>query len=304
MPALGGLPIDMGQTAFLVVMLVAIFSLLAPGLQRRLQELLHRRPGTLWAAPILLTAVFAGASWMVGAVSVTLTLLVLAYSVAPVLVAYLQGPAIAPRPTVLDFLGIVILWLPIEFAAGARLVPHPVQGFLHSVAYGIAILLGLVLWTSFRSFAGMKYNPPRQSRDFWLPLAGFAMVAPVLAVVGISIGFIPPPHLPVQSAGRMAAAIGIIFAGTALPEEILFRALIQNLLMQRFGSGTRTLLVASFIFGCAHLDNGPQPVPNWRYMILATIAGFAYGKVFQKASSVLSSAGLHMLVDWTKHFFF
>jgi len=150
----------------------------------------------------------------------------------------------------------------------------------------------------------MKYNPPRDRRDLWLPLAGFALAAPVLAVVGIAIGFIPMPHLPASAGGRMASAAGIIFAGTALPEEILFRALIQNLLMQRFGASARTLIVASLIFGAAHLDNGPQALPNWRYMILATIAGYAYGKVFQKASTVLSSALLHMLVDWTKHFFF
>jgi len=294
----------MRQTGFLVVLLAAILSLFAPGLQHRLQNLFRRRPATLWTLPILLTAVFAAASWIAGALSLPLLLLVLAYTLAPVLIAFVQGPAEAPRPTALDFLGILVLWLPIEFAAGAQLVPRPSQGFLHSVAYGIAILLGLVLWTAFRSFGGMKYNPPRAARDFWLPLAGFAIVAPVLAVAGIALGFLPPPHLPVQTAGRMAAAVGIIFVGTALPEEILFRALIQNLLMQRFGSGTRTLLLASFIFGCAHLDNGPQPLPNWRYMILASIAGFAYGKVFQKASTVLSSAGLHMLVDWTKHFFF
>jgi membrane protease YdiL (CAAX protease family) len=294
----------MGQTAFLVALVAAIFALLAPTLQKRLQNLLHTRPIAIWTVPVLLSCVFTCASLMAGAFSATLTLLVLAYTLAPVLVAFVQGTAIAPRPTALDFLGILILWLPIEFAAGAQLVPRPAQGFLHSVAYGIAILLGLILWTGFRSFAGMKYNLPRQGRDFWLPLVGFAMVAPILAVVGIAVGFIPPPHLPVQSAGRMAAAVGIIFAGTALPEEILFRALIQNLLMQRFGCSTRTLVLASFIFGCAHLDNGPQPLPNWRYMILATIAGFAYGKVFQKSSTVLSSAGLHMLVDWTKHFFF
>jgi len=293
----------MGQSAFLVVLLAAILCLLAPGLQHRLQNLFRRRPATLWTVPILLTVVFAAASRIAGAFSLTLTLLVLAYTLAPVLIAFVQGPAASPRPTALDFLAILVLWLPIEFAAGAQLVPRPAQGFLHSVAYGIAILLGLVLWTGFRSFSGMKYNPPRAARDFWLPLAGFAMVAPVLAAVGVALGFIPPPHLPAQSAGRMAAALGIIFVGTALPEEILFRALIQNLLMQRLGSGTRTLLLASFIFGCAHLDNGPQPLPNWRYMILATIAGIAYGKVFHK-SSTLSSTGLHMLVDWVKHFFF
>jgi uncharacterized protein len=73
----------------------------------------------------------------------------------------------------------------------------------------------------------------------------------------------------------------------ALPEEILFRSLIQDLL---------TLLAASFIFGCAHRDNGPQALPNWRYMILAILAGAAYGKVFEKASTALSSAGLHMCV--------
>ena len=102
----------------------------------------------------------------------------------------------------------------------------------------------------------------------------------------------------------MAAAVAVIFLGTALPEEILFRSLVQNLLMRRFGAGWRTLLAASFIFGCAHLNNGPQPLPNWRYLILATLAGIAYGAVFQKASTVLSSATLHMLVDWTKHVFF
>jgi uncharacterized protein len=133
---------------------------------------------------------------------------------------------------------------------------------------------------------------------------GFAMVAPILIVVGVAIGFIPPPHWSTTPGGKMAAAVGIIFAGTALPEEILFRALIQNLLMRRFGEGWKTLLLASVIFGAAHLDNGPQPLPNWRYAIEATIAGVAYGKVFQKAGSITSSAILHTMVDWTKHFFF
>jgi membrane protease YdiL (CAAX protease family) len=266
--------------------------------------LLHRRPAWIFAAPPLLTAVFTIAAALSGVSSLPLALLVLAFTAAPVLCAYAQGAGPVARPSALDFLTVLLLWLPLEFSAGASLIPRPAQGFLHGVAYGIAILLGLVLFVGFRSVTGLKYNLPHHARDYWLPLAGFAVAAPVLAVVGIALGFIPPPHAPTQSAGRMISAVGLIFAGTVLPEEILFRSLIQNLFMLRFGARARTLLAAAFIFGCAHLDNGPQPLPNWRYMILATIAGVAYGWIFEKASTVLSSAALHMLVDWTKHFFF
>jgi membrane protease YdiL (CAAX protease family) len=292
------------RTPILALLLAAIFGFFVPAAQNRLRELLHGKPRLIWAVPFLLAAIFAAASVAAGAFSFGLTAVVLAYTAAPVLCLAVQKPGFPQRPTALDFLAILLLWLPIEFAAGAELVPRPAQGFLHSVAYGIAILLGLTLFLGYRAFPGLKYNVPRCGRDLWLPLAGFAILAPVLVLIGIPIGFIPPPHLPTRSAGAMAGALGIIFAGTALPEEILFRALIQNLLMLRFGSTTRTLLIASFIFGCAHLDNGPQPLPNWRYMILATVAGVGYGRVFQGASTVISSAILHTLVDWTKHFFF
>ena len=294
----------MEQTAVLALLLAAVLAFLAPAQRRFLEIILHRRPAWILAAPPLFTAVFTIAAALAGASSLPLAVLILAYTSAPVLCAYAQGAGDVARPSALDFLTILLLWLPLEFSAGAALIPRPAQGFLHAVAYGIAILLGLVLFVGFRSMPGLKYNLPRHARDYWLPLAGFAMAAPVLAVLGIALGFIPLPHAPTQSAGRMISAVGLIFAGTALPEEILFRSLIQNLLMLRFGAGTRTLLAAAFIFGCAHLDNGPQPLPNWRYMILATIAGVAYGWVFRKASTVLSSAALHMLVDWTKHFFF
>jgi membrane protease YdiL (CAAX protease family) len=292
------------QTLILGLLLAAVFGFFVPSVQARLQGLLHRRPRAVWALPLFLTAVFSGAAALAGVLSLGLALMVLVYAAAPTLCAYVQGAGFIERPRGLDFLTLALLWLPLEFGAGAGLVPRAAQGFLHSVGYGIAILLGLVLFLGFRSFPGMKYNLPRRASDFWLPLAGFAAVAPVLAATGIAIGFIPWPHLPVKTAGQMAAAVGIIFVGTALPEEILFRSLIQNLIMLRFGESGRTLLLASFIFGCAHLDNGPQPLPNWRYMIVAAIAGWAYGRVFQRAGSVMSSAGRHMAVNWSKHFFF
>ena len=294
------------QTLVLALLLAAVVAFFLPGVQNRVRGALHARPAAIWTVPFLLVAIFSGAAALAGAFSFRLALLVLGYTAAPAACEWIGGAGFIERPAALDFGAILLLWLPLEFAAGASLVPRPAQGFLHSVAYAIAILLGLVLFTGFRSFSGMKYSLPRRGSDFGLPVAAFAITAPVLMVVGVALGFIPMPHWPGAAAtgGRMAGVFALIFAGTALPEEILFRSLIQNFIQLRFGASWRTLLAASLIFGCAHLDNGPQPLPNWRYMILATIAGVAYGKVFERASTVLSSAALHAMVDWTKHFFF
>jgi hypothetical protein len=294
------------QTLVLALLLAAALAFFAPTVQNRVRGALQAHPAAIWTVPFVLTAAFSGAAALAGAFSFSLAALALGYTAAPVVCVWTEGAGFIERPAALDFVATLLLWLPLEFAAGASLVPRPAQGFLHSVAYGIGILLGLVLFTGFRSFAGMKYSLPRQWSDFGLPGAAFAITAPVLMVVGIAIGFIPMPHWPGAAAtsGRMAGAFALILAGTALPEEILFRSLIQNLIMLRFGASWRTLLAAALIFGCAHLDNGPQPLPNWRYMILATIAGVAYGRVFQRSSTVLSSAALHAMVDWTKHFYF
>jgi len=281
----------------LLILLLAVLSFLNPYIRRWMS-----RPAVLFILPGLLTLGFGVLAVAVDAFSITLILLVLAYSYAPAMAALYEG-AQAP-PGWLDFLIILMLWLPLEFSAGGALVPRPAQGFLHSVAYGVAIILALTIFAGFRGLRGMKFKLP-SARDILYGCVAFLVVAPVLMVGGRLLGFIPPWHLPAHAgAGAMARTFGAIFVGTALPEEILFRSLIQNWLMQRFGSTNRMLLAAAFIFGCAHLDNGPQALPNWRYMILATVAGAAYGKAFQKSESVFSSVTCHALVDATKHLFF
>src|ERR1044071_9217368 len=194
------------QIAFLGVLLACIFALFCDGVRQNLRKELHRSPSRVWLVPPALTAYFLAASFAAGEGSWPLILIVLAYTAAPVACAYWRGP---------DFLTIALLWLPLELPAGAgRLIAKHAQGFLHSVAYGIAILLGVIVFACFRSISGMKINWPRDRRDLTRAVAGFALTAPVLALVGIPLGFIPMPHLPAAGAGRMAAAAGIIFAGT------------------------------------------------------------------------------------------
>jgi len=285
------------HTLVLVVLLLAILSFLLPSVRKRASH-----PALLFAAPAALTLLFCWLASTADAFSLPLALLILVYTFAPVVTAFVQGPG--GKPTWLDFVVILMLWLPLEFSAGQHLIPKPAQGFLHSVAYGIAILLGLIIFLGFRALPGMKFSLP-SARDLAYGAAAFLACAPILIAAGRLLGFIPPFHAPAHpSAGGIGRTFGTIFVGTALPEEILFRSLIQNWLIERYGFTLAMLLVSAFIFGCAHLDNGPQPLPNWRYMILATIAGIAYGIAFQKSSSVFSSVTSHALVDATKHLFF
>jgi membrane protease YdiL (CAAX protease family) len=292
------------RTLVPVVFLVVILAFLLPAIPAALKKKLRARPVLLFALPALLAAVFCMVAMRLGALGLPLTLLIVAYTLVPTVCIFLQG-ADAGAATWLDFAVILLLWLPIELNLGSAWIPRHAQGLLHTVAYGVALTLALVLFLGFRGLQGMKYNLPRRFMDLVDPFVAFVLVTPILVLLGLAISFIPPFHIPGNLSSRGAAkTFGLIFVATALPEEILFRSLIQNWMMQKFGSTTAVLITASVLFGCAHLNNGPQPLPNWRYMILATIAGFAYGKVFQRASSATASMALHALVDATKHLFF
>jgi hypothetical protein len=285
------------------IFLAGILGLLAPSVQRQLQNALKQRPKLLFVAPALLSVLFLAAAAQLGAFSGPIVGLIVAYTFVPAICAYMTRGA-AP-PTWIDFAIIALLWFPLEFSAGQQWVPKRAQSTLHLAAYGASILLGLAIFLLFRRLPEMKYDLPRSGGDLVNLLLGFVPCALILIPLGRVIGFLPPFHWPVNgSPARVGSQYLIILAATALPEEILFRALIQNSIMQRFGKSVITLLIAALIFGCAHLDNGPGPLPNWRYMILATIAGVAYGKVFEKSSSIFASAGLHALVDLIKHLYF
>jgi len=285
--------------AFLIALFLGIaLGSFSAAVQARLRGFFRRRPAAVFAAPAALTALFAFVLGASGGWSAVFVLLVAAYAFLPTALVYARRPW-------LDFAAILLLWLPIEFAAGKQLLPRAAWSVANLTARGTAVTLALVLFLFFRDLPGMKYNLPRKWTDLLYPAVGFVAVTPVLAALGLRLGYMGP----YLGLGRFhPGAFGLLWLktalGVAIPEELLFRALIQNWLMQRFGDTVRTLAAAALIFGASHLDNPPGPLPNWRYMILATIAGLALGKVFSKSSSIWSSAGLHALVNCARHTFF
>src|SRR5215475_4434113 len=150
------------QILLVGLLLAAIVGLFSQGLQQRLSKAFEQRRIVVWLLPPLLTGYFFLASLWVGPVNWTLIAIVLAYTAAPVACAYWGAS---------DFLIVALLWLPLEFPApAAQLIAKHAQGFLHSVAYGVAILLGVMLFVCFRRASGIKYNLPRGWRDLRMPL--------------------------------------------------------------------------------------------------------------------------------------
>jgi membrane protease YdiL (CAAX protease family) len=285
------------QAAFVVLMLALLSRRLQAALRQWLQG--GRR---IWLAPISLTAGFWIALYPARAASLPALILPAMYVALPTILVVLNRR----RAPALDFLGILCLWAPLEFPAVAgRMIPRGGQQIVYEIAQGAAVTLALMLFLVYRNLEGMKYNFLTSWRDLTNALLGFAGAALILIPLGRGLSFLGPFHMPASSVvAELAPTFLVILAGVALPEELLFRSLIQNRLMQCLGESNRTLLAAAVIFGAAHLNNGPQPVPNWRYLILATIAGFLYGKVFQRSSSVLSSAFVHALVNTVRRIFF
>jgi membrane protease YdiL (CAAX protease family) len=119
---------------------------------------------------------------------------------------------------------------------------------------------------------------------FYLPLA---------LGLGLSLHFIrffPRTH----SVGHIVAGVLITFLLTAVPEEIFFRGILQNLLEPIAGRG-RALAIASIIFGLSHFHKGATF--NWRYVILATVAGIFYGRAWREKRQLLASSTTHTAVD-------
>ncbi|MGD0697129.1 MAG: CPBP family intramembrane glutamic endopeptidase [Terriglobia bacterium] len=121
--------------------------------------------------------------------------------------------------------------------------------------------------------------------------------------LGIYIGFIHP-HWPSASGWEIAFQCFGIYLTIAIPEELMFRGILQNFLAKTIPSSRAVygLVIASVIFGAAHLHH--PPVPNWRYGIMATLAGLFYGNAWRTRHRLPASALTHAMVDTMWRFWF
>jgi membrane protease YdiL (CAAX protease family) len=154
---------------------------------------------------------------------------------------------------------------------------------------------GLYAFLGVRHLSGTGFDFHFRWRDWKTGLRELIFFAPVVLVLGIALGFIHP-HANVPAAGKAALTWGGIFVFVAVPEELFFRAWVQNLLERRVGRWA-AVVIASALFGLSHFNKRSAHF-NWRYVLLATIAGIFYGRAWREQRRVPASAVTHTCVDW------
>ena len=94
---------------------------------------------------------------------------------------------------------------------------------------------------------------------------------------------------------RLPVAAVFTFFFIAVPEELFFRGWLQNLLERRVGRHG-ALIATAVLFGLSHFNKRALHF-NWRYVLLAAIAGIFYGRAWREERRVGASAMTHTLVD-------
>jgi membrane protease YdiL (CAAX protease family) len=228
--------------------------------------------------------------WAMGGAGFYWRAAVIVMAFPPLLAAFLRPSQGSPRMTWRDCLALAILattyfsgWLRAAWPSPA-LAPLP-KLFLADVA--------LYCFLVVRDLPGAGYSlvPHRSAwvvggRE-WLLYLPFALLS------GELVGFIRfHPGLP--SAGALASSALVTFFLIALPEELFFRSLLQNLLETRLGR-TRALVVAAVLFGLSHFTHH-SPF-HWGYVLLASMAGIFYGRAWRAQRQVLAAVVTHTAVD-------
>ena len=164
------------------------------------------------------------------------------------------------------------------------LIGGPTIGYVATMLLAISVALATFLFV--RQFDGVGYNIV-WGRDAVLSvLFHFALLAIIVIPLGTALHFIR--FDPAQAHWKSLPVDAIsIFLLTAWPEELLFRGLLQNSLSRTLSSETGGWITASVVFGLAHITNNGV-FPNWRYAILATIAGLFYGRTWRKTNSIFT----------------
>jgi uncharacterized protein len=166
----------------------------------------------------------------------------------------------------------------------------------HLAIFNKVLLLdaGIYGFVLVRKLEGTGFDLRLRLRDVAIGLRELVFYTPVALALGLALGFLHA-HAVLPQPSAMVFAWVFTFFFIAVPEELFFRGWLQNLLEARVGRWP-ALLITSVLFGLAHF-NKRAVYFNWRYVLLAAVAGLFYGRAWRQERRVGASAVTHASVD-------
>jgi uncharacterized protein len=163
------------------------------------------------------------------------------------------------------------------------------------------VSLGAFCWIYIRPVPALGYALDFSKRALKAAATNFLLFSAIGIPAGLAIGF---TSWNVRWHGTTAFLLELleIFLFVGILEELFFRGFLQNLLSKSFDSRWCGQVLASCVFGLFHILHAP--FPNWRYVVLASVAGWFYGSAYRESGSIFSSALVHAMVDTLWRTFF
>jgi hypothetical protein len=225
-----------------------------------------------------------------------------AYTLAPALLLLPDRLHRPPRMGWRDGVAMLALGLPVAANWLDGIWTWPFDLYFYRPLF--CVCAGMYAFGVVRGLEGVGYRLLWKKQDVVDGCANFVAFSLFGVPLGVALHFLHPHFSSASFTQVLLEFFGIYFT-VAIPEELLFRGILQNLLsrsIRRGPAGVYGLLIASVIFGASHLHHAP--VPNWKYGILATLAGVFYGYTYRNRQRISASALTHALVDMAWHFWF
>lgn len=223
------------------------------------------------------------------------------YCLLPVGIAWLLGQAAAADPEQRGTWRDALILLTLGLAVDLRWFDAAWPAGMRGLGNLLLVDAGLYGFLGIRRLTGTGFDFHFHWSDWKTGLRELVFFAPVVIGLGMALGFLHP-HKNFPPVGRAVLSWIGIFAFVAVLEELFFRAWVQNFLERRIGRRT-ALMVASVLFGLSHFNKRSAHF-NWRYVLLATIAGIFYGRAWREQRRVPASAITHTCVDWMWYLWF
>jgi membrane protease YdiL (CAAX protease family) len=200
-----------------------------------------------------------------------------------------------------DFLVVAGVWAFVKFGPSHWLWPYPGGKLAYVMTVLVAVNVAVATFLVVRGTNGVGYSIGWGKNWGWYVAGSFAAFGCVAIPLGMGMRFIAFAPQWNRWSSLLFTSVAILFF-TAGPEELLFRGLLQNFLVRASKNELAGWWTASVFFGLSHITN--MEFPNWRYVILAAIAGIFYGWTWRKTGSIFASAVVHAGVDTVWHFLF